>query len=1004
MKSNICLQDDIEHKNNKIFKNDGLDNKKAVSEYIRFKNLDDFIEANKSPEGSKQETHMVWVGDAKREGVYNKLFKVEDRYYEQFISLYTKECVKNYGKMGILEKPLEIGPLILDYDLKQISPERKIKSDDIMQVIEIINEIIRKYYNITDDDIMISYVLMKKSPFYVKEKTCYSDGFHVHYPNLILTVEERFLIFEESKNEIIRQNLFSEVFNILSTTDNLKKTENNDDNETENIIEDDYEGDNTTMDNENIYDKLDIKEKDKVHKEVFDSQVIIKNKWFLYASGKNIGGKFNLYELKYIFDSNAELISDIPDVAELINVLAIRWNRQVNVKQKRNSTLNDALENIKNKYINKSNKIDFGKIMIKNEDDNDNNSGSENLKYNSKNNQVDNKDKQYVKVNYNGDDNSKYKENEEYITNAKKLVKLLSTERAYSYSTWIIVGWALYEVDISLLPEFIEFSKRVASKFKHGECEKIWKSCMERTERNEKSGYTIGSLYHWAKEDNPEGYKKFLTEKINLLLDSGNLKADYDVAYIIYTMYKYEYVCSSISKNQWWQFKNHRWRPIEEAYTLSQKMSEEVSRKFAELAATYFIQSNDDKNTGQKSDFLRQKATAIGKLVENLKSSSFKKRIMGECSGLFYDEYFEENLDQNNYLVGFNNGVFDLQTGYFRNGHPDDLISKTTKYDFREFKDDDHVVKTVEKFIDSIQPEFDMKKFVLCYCASLWQGGNRDQKFMVWTGSGCNGKGTLIDLIKVTMGEYFYVCAPTFLTQKRGSSSQASPDLAKTFGVRFLVLQEPEGNDKINTGFMKNVTGGDQIQARKLYGEPFEFTPQFKLSLICNNLPSIPEGGDGGVWRRVRVIDFKQKFVIKPIAPNELPLDPSLREKIPTWNKVFAWMLLRKYYPEYKKCQDIDEITPSQVFLSTNDYKKDTNFFEEFMGDVLELGESYFTDKLTLWELFKGWYTQAWPSEKAPPQKTLFKFLKDKGFEPRGSIVKGIRVKEEPHRVNDIDV
>ncbi len=993
MSSNIRLEDDTEHKNNKILKNYGLDNKKSVNEYVRYKNLEDFIEANKTQEGSKQETHMVWVGDAKREGQYNKLFKVEDRYYEQFITLYTKECVKNYGKMNILEKPREIGPLILDYDLKQISPERKVKSDDVMQVIEIINETIRKYYSFSDDDILTSYVLMKHRPFYVKEKTCYSDGFHIHYPNLILSVEERFLIFEESKNEIIRQNLFSEVFNILSTTENLKKLDQ-DDNETENIIDDDFEAEN--IEDENIYDKLDNKEKEKVHKEVFDSQVIFKNKWFLYGSGKNIGGKFNLYELKYIFDYNAELVSEIPEIEELVNVLAIRWNREISVKQKRNSGINEVLETIRNKYINKTSKIDFGKIMIKNEDDDEQTPDKPDKS-------KDDNDRPYVKVNYNGDDNAKYKENEEHVSNSRKLVKLLSKERAYDYSTWIVVGWALFEVDICLLPEFIEFSKKAPTKFKAGECEKIWKACMDRHDRNEISGYTIGSLYHWAKEDNPEGYKKFLTEKINSLLDSGNLKADYDVAYIIYTMYKYEYVCSSITKNQWWQFKNHRWRPIEEAYTLSQKMSEEVSKKFAELAAAYFIQSNDDKNTGQKSDYLRQKATAIGKLVENLKSSSFKKRIMGESAGLFYDEDFEEKLDQNNYLIGFNNGVYDLKTGHFRSGHPDDMICKTTKYDYREFKEDDPTIKLVEKFIESIQPEFDMRKFVLCYCASLWQGGNKDQKFMVWTGSGCNGKGTLIDLLKFTLGEYFYACQPTFLTQKRGSSAQASPDLAKAFGVRFLVLQEPEGNDKINSGFMKNVTGGDQIQARKLYGEPFEFTPQFKLTLICNNLPAIPEGGDGGVWRRVRVLDFKQKFVEKPVAPNELKLDTSLRDRLPSWNKAFAWLLLRKYYPEYKKCNDIDEITPAQVFLSTNDYKKDTNYFEEFLGDVLELGENYVADKLTLWELFKGWYTQAWPSEKAPPQKTLFKFLKDKGFEPRGSVVRGVRIKEEPRRPNDFD-
>ena len=76
--------------------------------------------------------------------------------YEEFIRLYKKECEINYGRLHIMEKPREIGPLVLDYDLKQITSQRKLTSTDIMQVIECINEIIMKYYHISDDIILES--------------------------------------------------------------------------------------------------------------------------------------------------------------------------------------------------------------------------------------------------------------------------------------------------------------------------------------------------------------------------------------------------------------------------------------------------------------------------------------------------------------------------------------------------------------------------------------------------------------------------------------------------------------------------------------------------------------------------------------------------------------------------------------------------------------------------------------------------------------------------------
>ena len=75
--------------------------------------------------------------------------------------------------------------------------------------------------------------------------------------------------------------------------------------------------------------------------------------------------------------------------------------------------------------------------------------------------------------------------------------------------------------------------------------------------------------------------------------------------------------------------------------------------------------------------------------------------------------------------------------------------------------------------------------------------------------------------------------------------------MARTRGKRFVFIREPDVNETLNVGEMKEITGNDKIQARGLYKEPFEFTPQFKLCLCVIKLPNIPSNDDG-TWRRLR--------------------------------------------------------------------------------------------------------------------------------------------------------
>jgi P4 family phage/plasmid primase-like protien len=284
----------------------------------------------------------------------------------------------------------------------------------------------------------------------------------------------------------------------------------------------------------------------------------------------------------------------------------------------------------------------------------------------------------------------------------------------------------------------------------------------------------------------------------------------------------------------------------------------------------------------------------------------------------------------------------------------------------------------------------------MCFIASILEGGNTDQKMFFWTGSGSNGKGTLIDLLDHTLGDYYGTLPVTLLTVKRKGSSSATPELADKKGKRVLIMQEPDQDDELNVGFLKELTGQDKIMARALYGQPCYYIPQFIPILACNKLPKITF--DGGIDRRTRVVEHTQKFVDEPTKPNEHPKDPELRTKLKTWHKPFMWLLLNTYYPIYKK-YGIEKLEPECVKLSTQKYKQDSNVYYEFKEEFIT--DSSPNDRLSrnaMWGMFKEWHTNNYNDRRLPGTKELYKYFEDCGYERRGNSFCGITFKE---RVDD---
>ena len=256
-----------------------------------------------------------------------------------------------------------------------------------------------------------------------------------------------------------------------------------------------------------------------------------------------------------------------------------------------------------------------------------------------------------------------------------------------------------------------------------------------------------------------------------------------------------------------------------------------------------------------------------------------------------------------------------------------------------------------------------------------------------------NGKSKILELFVHSLGDYAIKFPITMLTGKRAQSNACTPEIVQSKGKRFGYFEEPSENERINAGLLKEFTGGDKIKARGLHKDPIEFKPQFKLALLCNEMPEVPPN-DSGTWRRMEVIEFKSRFCENPKESHEFPIDKYLSEKLKNWKELFMAFLLDKYYENYKK-EGIK--VPQEVIKYTLEYQKQCDLYTDFitnniddtkdMKDIVDINQVY--------EEFKVWYEDVFGHHKYPSKNDVKKYFKKKYGTKRvdRNEIKGIRFK-----------
>ena len=540
------------------------------------------------------------------------------------------------------------------------------------------------------------------------------------------------------------------------------------------------------------------------------------------------------------------------------------------------------------------------------------------------------------------------------------------------------VAFALKHTDERLFLSWVMLRSK-ASDFDYNSIQGLYNEWSKM--KNKKNGITKRSIMYWAKQDAFEEYEKVKHNTIDYFIEETLFsRTEFDKAQVLHKMFSDKYVCSSITNKTWHTFKNHRWE-TDKGMTLRLAISKDMYNLYAKKLDSVQSEIQQYDPNDERAEHLKKKSKAISEIKEDLKRTNDKNNVMREAMEIFYDKDFVKNMDTNKYLLCFNNGVIDFKTKKFRDGYPQDYITKSTGINYVEYNSDmEKTSSELSSFMEKLFPIPELNRYMWEHLASCLIGTNLNQTFNIYHGSGSNGKSILTDLMSHALGEYKGTVPITLVTEKRNAIGGTSSEIIQLKGIRYAVMQEPSKDTKINEGIMKELTGGDPVQGRALYCESEIFEPQFKLVVCTNSLFDITSNDDG-TWRRIRKCDFLSKFVDEGEEHTDdtefvFPKDKSLKDRLPELAPVFMSMLVKKTFETNGVVEDC-----GIVMSASNKYRKGQDNIAAFVSErIIKTGDSKDTiGKRGLMEDFKLWFSQEQSGRKIPKGQELYDYL-DKKF------------------------
>lgn len=379
---------------------------------------------------------------------------------------------------------------------------------------------------------------------------------------------------------------------------------------------------------------------------------------------------------------------------------------------------------------------------------------------------------------------------------------------------------------------------------------------------------------------------------------------------------------------KWFFFNGSYWQEDignQRVELAAERVANSIKKEKPELS--FSTKTDEDKAMNEWYRFQKDSRSHMAKMHM---IDEFKKYVIVK-----HGEFDKEDM-----LLNTESGYVDLSSGELHDHDIDKKFSHQTVAEYSDTVD----APLWEKFLNQIfNNDEELIHYVQKAIGYSFTGSVDEQCLFILNGRGRNGKSVFSNVVSDVAGNYAKQMNVQTIVAKKNQSGSANSDIARLEGARIVTSSELNEGDRFDESLVKQLTGGDKILARFLYGSEFEYKPKFKIWMATNHLPII-RGTDDGIWRRIKIIPFNIQI------PKE-KVDKKLEYKLKAeYTGILNWIVQGAIMWQQEGLED-----PEAVTKVIETYRAEMDPLDAFLEECCTTGQNYSIKAREMYDAYHEW-------------------------------------------------